>query len=116
MPTRAFQFLQGARPVALQQPRQHPIGEEPPARLTAGTVVRFAFGIHDALHRRATVGAGCAVTSVDRHAISERGDVLGESIACFPAQPVRPLDKDGSRGLKQPGGFVCREFLCESRR
>src|SRR5215831_3684784 len=52
------------RPALVEQAGKRPVGEDLPASLAAGAVVRFVLGVDDALHRRAARRAGLAVLAV----------------------------------------------------
>src|SRR5256885_8377917 len=47
-------FVQGSRPIRLEQPGERPVGQEPPPGLAARTVVHLVLGVANALHRRST--------------------------------------------------------------
>src|SRR5215216_2062378 len=55
------------RPVAPQQARQGPVGQQLATRLAAWAVVALVLGVGDALDGRAAVRTGLAVTAVDGH-------------------------------------------------
>src|SRR5213080_2431495 len=83
-------FLQGARPVLLQEPRDGPVGEEPAPGLTGGAVVHFVFGIPDALHRRPTHGARLAEAAVHGHPLAECSHLFRKRVARLGAQSFHP--------------------------
>src|SRR5258708_21126791 len=75
MPLVGSQVVDRLRPVAVQQPRKRPVGEELAAGLAAGAVVRLILGIDDALHRRAADRAGLAGAPVHGHAFAKGRDL-----------------------------------------
>ena len=114
-----LELLERPRPVAVQQPRQRAVGEQPAAGLAARAVVGLVLGVDDALHRRAADRAGLAEAAVHRHPRAERRDLLGEAVADLGAQPLGPLAEHGARGAVQPRDLVGRQaavsFTGESR-
>src|SRR5437016_3192924 len=105
-----FPLLERARPVFLQQPRQCPIGEHPPAGLARRTVVHLVFGVTDPLDRRAAYRTRLAIPAVHRHLRAECRDPLGKSITRRRAQPFDPAAQRLLRGATQPLDFLGAEL------
>src|SRR5205807_2119472 len=83
--------------VLLQQTRQGPIREHPPAGLTRGTIVHLVFGVADPLDRRAAHRTRLAIPAVHRHLLAERRDSLGETV---PRRFAQALDPGAQRVLR----------------
>jgi hypothetical protein len=58
-----LEFIQGARPIRAQQPRQSPIRKHPALGLAPRAIIGFIVGIADALHRLAASRARLAVVA-----------------------------------------------------
>src|SRR5688572_4117617 len=106
-----LELLERPGPVLVQQPRQRAVGEQPPAGLAAGTVVRLVLGVDDALHRRPAHRTRLAVAAVHGHARAERGDALRKILTGLLPQPLDPLDEDVARGGEQPRRLVRGELV-----
>src|SRR4051794_2952697 len=85
-----FEGIQGFWPVLTQQPREGAVGEQAPAGLALGAVVRFVAGVDNALHGSAAARTRLAELAVDGHVGAEGGDLLGESVPRLLLQPRRP--------------------------
>jgi len=92
-----FEFFEGAWPVRTEKAREGAIGENSSARLAAGAVVRFVFGVPNALNPFTTSRAGLTVAPVDGHAFAKGSYFFGEAGGGFGAQAVNPECKDRSR-------------------
>src|SRR5689334_8998337 len=101
----SLQLLHRPRPILFQQPRQCAVREEPPFRLTARTVVRLVVAIADALHGRATYGAGETIAAMDRHVVAERRDLLGEFVAGLGAKTSCPVEQRRASGVIEARDF-----------
>src|SRR5262245_25202955 len=89
-PPHLLELGQRLRPVALQQRRQPAVGEQLAAALAHRAVVALVVRVADALHGRTADRARLAVAAVHGHALAERGDLVGETVADFLAQPRGP--------------------------
>src|SRR5205807_8337 len=103
-------LFQRPGPVLLQQTRQGPIREHPPAGLTRGTIVHLVFGVADPLDRRAAHRTRLAIPAVHRHLLAERRDSLGETVPRRFAQALDPGAQRVLRGVVEPFDFLCREL------
>src|SRR2546427_4140000 len=104
-PQLRFPFLEGPRPVGLEQSRERAIGEDASTGLTSGAVIRLVGRVANALHGRATDGAGLLVLAVHRHLLAKRRDLLGEVAAGLVTQPRDPFAQRALRGLVQARDF-----------
>ncbi len=77
----------------MQQTRQHPVGEELAAGLTARAVVRLVLGVDDALHGHRADRTGQAEAPVDRHLRPEGGDLVREAAGELAPQALDPLSE-----------------------
>src|SRR5262245_32460303 len=73
-----FQLLESLGPVAFEELRQSPVGEELAARLADRAIVRLVLGVDDPLHGRAADGTGLPIAAVYRHPLAKRSDLLGK--------------------------------------
>src|SRR6185503_9794722 len=71
-----FEFLERPRPVRAKQPRQPPIGEQPPPCLAHRAVVALVGRILDSLNRGAAPWARLTELPVHGHCRAKRGDLL----------------------------------------
>ncbi len=99
LPFHFFQFLQGTRPITFQEPGECPICKQLAPRLALRAVVGFTLGVDDPLHRRAALGTGLALATVNRHPFPKRSDTLRESIPDLHTQPLDPLPEHTLSGL-----------------
>src|SRR5205814_1650830 len=105
-----LELLQPSRPVLLQQARERAVGEERPARLAAGTVVRLVPRVDDPLYRRAADRTRLAVAAVDGHGRTEGGDALRKSGSDFVPQPLRPLTARRTDRVVQPSDLLITQL------
>src|SRR5262249_26167175 len=110
------QLVDRSRPVLPEEPRQRPIGEDPPPGLATGAVVRFVVGIADSLNRRAAVRARLIEPPVHGHFLMKCRDVLGEAVSGLGPQPRDPLLQHRSAGLMQAINFLRLELARQCER
>src|SRR6185437_11228960 len=89
-PLERLQFVQGARPVRSQQPRQTAVDEILAPGLAAGTIVGFIIGVANALNLCATSGTWFPIAPMNSHALAECGDLFRECAGCFRTQAAGP--------------------------
>src|SRR5580692_1254379 len=85
-----FEFVEGARPVGAEQPRQAAVGEDFAACLAGGTVVGFVVGVSNTLNGRAATRAGLAEAAVDCHFRTECSDAFGKLFSGLGGEAVCP--------------------------
>ena len=100
-----FPLFERLRPIALEQTRHRPVGEELAAGLTRRAVVRLVARVDDSLHRRPASGAGLVVSPMHRHLRAKRGDFLREPVAGLASESLGPL-AEGRLG----GGVKSRDL------
>src|SRR5215510_5220840 len=93
-----FHFLERARPVGFQQPRQRSVGEQAAAGLAAGAVVRLILGMDDALDRGAARRTRPAEAAMHGHLRPEGRDLLREPVARLLPQAFDPFGQRGAGG------------------
>src|SRR6266545_716797 len=103
-------FLEGPRPIVLEQPRQGSVREHTAPRLAGGAVVRLVFRVADPLDGRAAHGAGASVPPVHGHPLAKRGDLFGELETYLGAQPLDPTEQGPLRRAVQPHGLLVVEL------
>src|SRR5439155_12065864 len=100
--TNLFHLLERPRPVLFHESRERSVGEELSSGLAPRAIVGLVFRVRDPLYRSAAIGAGLAVTAVDRHARAEGGHALRKAIARLAPQPFRPIGERFLRGREEP--------------
>src|SRR5439155_1090252 len=105
-----LELLQPSRPVLLQQARERAVGEERPARLAAGTVVRLVPRVDDPLHGRAADRTRLPVAAVDGHGRTEGGDALRKPGPDFVPQALRPLTERRTDRVVQPSDLLITQL------
>src|SRR5438552_1752209 len=93
-----FEFIRSLGPVFTQEPRQRTVGQQSPAGLARGAVVRLIGGVADALDFRAATRAELFIAAVNRHALPERGDSFGKALSGLLAKTRDPSHESGARG------------------
>src|SRR5688572_16225403 len=96
-----LQIVNEAGPILLQQPRHRSVRQQPPAGLTAGTVVGLVVSIADSLDWRAAVRAGLLVAAVDGHSLAKGRDLLRKLLSLLASQPRNPILQRPSSGMIQ---------------
>src|SRR5207248_2360633 len=110
------ELVDRSRPARFQKARQRAIGEDGASGLTARAVVRFVFGVDDALHGRAANRTRLSEFAVHRHLRTERGHPRRKVLAGFGAQANRPLVEDRACSAVQPGDLLGRKLLRQYER
>src|SRR5690349_10153655 len=98
---KTLELVDRLRPVDIQEARERTVREQAAAGLAARAVVRLVLRVHDALHRRAAVGAGEIEAAVHGHLRTKGRDFLRKLLASFLAQPLDPFVQHRLRGLKE---------------
>src|SRR5882762_4270161 len=86
----SLEFLEGARPVRSQKPRQTAIRKNFSTSLASSTVVRFVVRVANPLNPFSTPQARLSIASVNRHFLAKGGHLFGKASLRFRAQPVDP--------------------------
>src|SRR3989442_12868698 len=110
------ELVDRSRPARFQEARQGAIGEDRACGLTARAIVRFVFGVDDALHGCAADRAWLSEFAVHRHLRTERRHPGRKILTGFGAQANRPLVEDRARSAVQPRDLLGRELLRQGER
>ncbi len=106
-----FKFLRRLRPILLEQQRQRPIRQKPPASLATRTIIRLVRRIPNALNFCAADRAWTAKLPMDGHLRSKGRDILRKIRACLLAQKIDPMRHCFLSGAMETLNFLVRQFL-----
>ena len=108
--------LSDLRPVLAQEARKRTVGEQLPASLACGTIVRFVRRVADALNFRAAALAGLFVPTVHSHAFAKCGYLFRKVVTGLIAQSLNPMNETIARRFVETGEFFTAKVLCEFHR
>ena len=85
-----FEFVERARPIGAEQPREAAVGKELAAGLAGRTVVGFVIGVSNTLNGRAATRTRLAKAAVNGHFGTECSHTFGKLFSGLGDEAVHP--------------------------